>query len=50
MSETRQLSKLVGVRFAPADLEVLREEAARRDITVPELVREISLGTLRSAS
>lgn len=49
-NETRQLTALVGVRFKQADLDALREEAARRAVTVPELLRDISLSTLRDAS
>ncbi len=49
-SETRQLSELVAVRFTPDDLSALREEASRREMSVPQLLREISLGSLRTAS
>jgi hypothetical protein len=49
-SETRQLTELVAVRFAPADLDALREEASRREMSVPQLLREVTLGTLRTAS
>ena len=49
-SETRQLTALVGVRFAQADLDALKAEAIRRDISVPELLREFSLSSLRDAS
>jgi hypothetical protein len=49
-SETRQLTELVAVRFSPSDLDALREEASRRDISVPQLLREVTLGTLRTAS
>ena len=49
-SETRQLTALVGVRFTQADLDALKAEAIRRDISVPELLREFSLSSLRDAS
>jgi hypothetical protein len=49
-SESRQLTELVAVRFSPEDFDALREEAARRDISVPQLLREVTLGTLRTAS
>jgi predicted DNA binding CopG/RHH family protein len=49
-SETRQLTELVAVRFAPSDLDALRQEASRRDMSVPQLLREVTLGTLRTAS
>ncbi|MCP9276503.1 hypothetical protein [Mycolicibacterium arenosum] len=49
-SETRQLTKLVAVRFSPDDLETLQEEATRREISVPQLLREITLTTLSAAS
>jgi hypothetical protein len=49
-SETRQLTELVAVRFSPSDLDALREEASRREMSVPQLLREVTLGTLRTAS
>ena len=49
-SETRQLTELVAVRFSPSDLNALREEATRREMSVPQLLREVTLGTLRAAS
>jgi hypothetical protein len=49
-SETRQLTALVGVRFAQEDFDALRAEANRRGVTVPELLRDISLSSLRNAS
>lgn len=49
-SETRQLTKLVGVRLAPDDLAALTEEASRQQMTVPQLLREIALSSLRTAS
>jgi hypothetical protein len=49
-SESRQLTELVAVRLSPEDFDALREEAARRDMSVPQLLREVTLGTLRAAS
>ena len=49
-SENRQLSKLVAVRLAPDDLDALREEANRREMSVPQLLREVALSSLRTAS
>ena len=49
-SETRQLTELVAVRCAPGDLDVLRSEANRRGITVQQLLRDSSLGSVRAAS
>ena len=49
-SENRQLSKLVAVRLAPDDLVALREEASRREMSVPQLLREVALSSLRTAS
>jgi hypothetical protein len=49
-SENRQLSKLVAVRLAPEDWDALREEAARREMSVPQLLREGALSSLRTAS
>jgi len=49
-SETRQLTALVAVRFTPDDLHELREEASRRGISVQELLRDITLTTVRAAS
>ena len=42
-TETRQLTEQVKVRFKAADLDTLRKEAARRGITVPELLRDSGL-------
>ena len=50
MSETRQLTKGVFVRFTPAQLDMLRGEAELRGVSVPELLRDRSLGTDRAAS
>jgi predicted DNA binding CopG/RHH family protein len=49
-SETRQLTELVAVRLAPDDLNALRQEASRREISVPQLLRDVALGSLRTAS
>jgi predicted DNA binding CopG/RHH family protein len=49
-SETRQLTALVAVRFSPSDLDEVREEATRRGITVPQLLRDITLNSVRAAS
>jgi hypothetical protein len=49
-SESRQLTEFVGVRFATDDLDELRAEASRRGITVPRLLRDLSLNSLRQAS
>jgi predicted DNA binding CopG/RHH family protein len=49
-SETRQLTALVAVRFSPSDLDEVREEASRRGITVPQLLRDITLNSVRAAS
>lgn len=49
-SESRQLTEFVGVRFATDDLDEVRAEALRRGITVPTLLRECTMNTLRAAS
>lgn len=49
-TETRKMTELVAVRFAPDDLLELREEALRRGITVQQLLRDTTLSTLRTAS
>lgn len=49
-SETRQLTKLVGVRLSPDDLDELRGAADRQGVTVPQLLRAIALESLRTAS
>jgi hypothetical protein len=49
-SETRQLTELVAVRFTPDDLDVLRQEATRRGISVQQLLRDSSLRSVRAAS
>jgi hypothetical protein len=45
-TETRQLSAGVFVRFSPDDLKVLKDEAQRRGINVPQLLRENTLRDL----
>jgi predicted DNA binding CopG/RHH family protein len=50
MSETRQMTALVAVRFAEDDLNELRQEAARRGISVQQLLRDTTLTSLRTAS
>ena len=42
-TETRQLTEQVKVRFKTADLDMLKTEAARRGISVPELLRDSGL-------
>lgn len=49
-SETRQLTSLVAVRFTPDDLETLKVEASRREMSVQQLLRELALGSLSAAS
>lgn len=49
-SEARQLTALVAVRFAPDDLDELRLEADRRGLTLPALLRQTALTTVRAAS
>ena len=47
-TETRQLSAGVFVRFSPDDLKVLKAEAKRRGINVPQLLRENAMRQLRA--
>jgi hypothetical protein len=47
-TETRQLTEGVYVRFTPADLDALRYEADRRDMTVAQLLRETTLRDVRT--
>ena len=49
-SETRQLTEIVSVRFTPADMRELRQEADRRGVSVPQLLRESGLNQARAAS
>ena len=46
-TETRQLTEGVFVRFAPADLDTVKDAAKRRDVSVAQLLREIALRDLR---
>jgi hypothetical protein len=39
-SEVRQKTEGVYVRFTPADMDTLRLEARRLDMSIPELLRE----------
>lgn len=48
-TETRRLTEQVGLRFTADDLEVLREEAHRRGMTVQEMLREVSLQVVRAS-
>jgi hypothetical protein len=47
-TETRHLTKGVFVRFTPADLDALRYEADRQDMTVAQLLRETTLRDVRT--
>ena len=49
-SETRQLTEGVFVRFLPSDYDEIRQEAERRGIGVAQLLRELTLSSVRSAS
>ncbi|WP_431236148.1 hypothetical protein ACQ856_29010 (plasmid) [Mycolicibacterium psychrotolerans] len=49
-SETRQLTEGVFVRFRPSDYDEIRQEAERRGIGVAQLLRELTLSSVRSAS
>jgi hypothetical protein len=46
-SESRHLTKLVGVRLHPEDMIALVSEADRRGISVAEFLRDSALGRLR---
>ena len=46
-TETRQLTEQVKVRLKAADLHALQQEAARRGISVPELLRDSALRSCR---
>ncbi|MCP9276504.1 hypothetical protein [Mycolicibacterium arenosum] len=50
MSETRRLSELVAVRFLPDDLETIQQEAERRRVSVPRLLRDLAMSNLTAAS
>jgi len=45
-SEQRKLTAKVLVRFTAEDLEALQDEANRQGISLPALMRDISLRTL----
>jgi hypothetical protein len=47
-TETRQLTEGVYVRFTPADLDAIKGEAERRDVSVAQLLRESTLRDLRA--
>jgi hypothetical protein len=47
-TETRQLTEGVYVRFTPADLDAIKWEADRRDMSVAQLLRETALRDLRA--
>jgi len=47
-SEQRKLTGKVLVRFTEEDLEALQQEASRQGISLPALMRELSLRTLVS--
>lgn len=49
-TETRQLTEGVFVRFSPADYDALRFEAQRRDVSVAQLVRDVTLPACRDGS
>ena len=45
-TETRQLTEGVYVRFTPDDLDVIKGEAQRRDMSVAQLLRVSALREL----
>ena len=47
-SEQRKLTGKVLVRFTEEDLEALQQEASRQGISLPALMRDLSLRTLVS--
>jgi hypothetical protein len=47
-TETRQLTQGVYVRFTPDDLDTVKDEAERRDMSVAQLLRENTLRDLRA--
>jgi hypothetical protein len=47
-TETRQLTEGVYVRFTPDDLDAIKDEAERRDMSVAQLLRENTLHELRA--
>jgi hypothetical protein len=46
-SESRHLTKLVGVRLHPEDMIALEYEAGRRGISVAEFLRDSALDRIR---
>lgn len=49
-SEVRQKTEGVYVRFTPADMDTLRLEARRLDMSIPELLRERCLRSVGAAA
>ena len=49
-TETRQLTEGVYVRFTPADFDAVRFEAELRDVSVAQLLRDMTLPACRAAS
>jgi hypothetical protein len=47
-TETRQLTEGVYVRFTPDDLDTIKGEAQRRDMSVAQLLRETTLRDVRA--
>jgi hypothetical protein len=47
-TETRQLTEGVYVRFTSADLDAIKGEAQRQDVSVAQLLRESTLRDLRA--
>ena len=45
-SEQRKLTGKVLVRFTEEDLEALQQEASRQGVSLPQLMRDLSLRTL----
>lgn len=45
-SEQRKLTGKVLVRFTEEDLQALQQEASRHGVSLPQLMRELSLRTL----
>ena len=49
-SETRKLTEGVYVRLSPGDFDALRFEAERRDVSVAQLMRDMTLPACRDES
>ncbi|WP_157681571.1 hypothetical protein [Mycobacterium sp. JS623] len=47
-TETRKLTEGVYVRLSPADYDVLRGEAQRRDVSIAQLLRDLTLPACRA--